>query len=181
MRVFKPGKSGFTLVEVLVVVAIMGILSSMGVVSLRSAVINTRIKDAGINVTAFMERVANESRRLNDKLCVTVDNSYKVFSMYKGDCSGSTPPSASDAIDRMSLESQNKVILTGCNCPDGVSGFSNGVAVFTPRLGLSAAPTGCVIVRYGETDRYAAIVKSNTRNSVYYKLSYDGCQTWSEF
>ena len=61
-------KLGFTLVEVLVVVAIMGILSGIGVASLRSAVANSRIKDAGINVTAFMQRAANEATRLNEKL-----------------------------------------------------------------------------------------------------------------
>ena len=47
-------KSGFTLVEALVVVAIIGVLSSIGAVSLQNAVANSRIKDAGINVTAFM-------------------------------------------------------------------------------------------------------------------------------
>ena len=36
-------KSGFTLVEALVVVAIMGILSGLGVASLRGAVANSRI------------------------------------------------------------------------------------------------------------------------------------------
>ena len=54
-------KSGFTLVEALVVVAIMGILSGLGVASLRGAVANSRIKDAGINVTAYMERSANRT------------------------------------------------------------------------------------------------------------------------
>ena len=63
-------KRGFTLVEALVVVAIIGVLSSMGVASLRGAVANSRIKDAGINVTAFVQSAANEATRLNEKLCV---------------------------------------------------------------------------------------------------------------
>lgn len=174
-------KHGFTLIEVLVVVAILGILSSIGVVSLQHAVQNSRIKDAGINVTAFMERAANEANRINGKVCVTVDNSYQVFGMYKGACDAGAAPSADDLIDKLTLESLNRVILAGCNCPDGTSGFANGKATFTPRLGLSAAPSGCVIVRYGDSERYAAILKSPTKNSVYYKLSYDSCKSWFEF
>ena len=68
------GKSGFTLVEALVVVTIMGILSGIGVASLQNAVANSRIKDAGINVTAYMQRAANEATRLNEKLCVVANN-----------------------------------------------------------------------------------------------------------
>ena len=67
-----PGKRGVTLVEVLAVVTIMGILSGIGVAGLRNAMMNSRIKDAGINVTAFMERAANEATLINSNACVMV-------------------------------------------------------------------------------------------------------------
>jgi prepilin-type N-terminal cleavage/methylation domain-containing protein len=112
-------KLGFTLVEVLVVVAIMGILSGIGVASLRSAVANSRIKDAGINVTAFMQRAANEATRLNEKLAVKVESGNKTLRLYKcnavdgnGICTN-----FGDTVDEMSLESSN-AFVTDKSCPD---------------------------------------------------------------
>ena len=48
-------KKGFTLVEVLTVVIIIGILSAAGYAGLQRAIANSRIKDAAFNMAAFME------------------------------------------------------------------------------------------------------------------------------
>ena len=104
-----PGKRGVTLVEVLVVVTIMGILSGIGIASLRGAIMNSRIKDAGINATAFMERAANEATRLNTKLCVTVSG--KTLKLYKGACN--VKHANADLIDEFTLESPNTFLTTG--------------------------------------------------------------------
>ena len=42
----------------IVVVLIMGVLSSMGVVSITAAVANARVKDYAQNTAAFLERIA---------------------------------------------------------------------------------------------------------------------------
>ena len=55
--------SGFTLIEVLVVVAIIGILSGAGVSSLNSAIANNRLKDAIVNTRAFVEVMSEEIGR----------------------------------------------------------------------------------------------------------------------
>ena len=55
-------KHGFTLIEVLVVVSIMGILVSMGVASLTGAVANARIRDYALNTESTagsIEQLAN--------------------------------------------------------------------------------------------------------------------------
>ena len=85
-------KAGYTLVEVLVVVSIMGVLSAMGVAGLQRAVANARIKDAAVNTAAFVERVANESKRLSTVLCLKIEpgNPQKVLVVKddgKKDCS----------------------------------------------------------------------------------------------
>ena len=66
-------KAGITLTEVVLVVAVMGILSGMGVSGFQRAIANARTKDAAYNIAAFMEWTANEARRLSTTLCVKVD------------------------------------------------------------------------------------------------------------
>ena len=171
-------KEGFTLVEMLGVVAIMGILAGIGVASLRGAIANSRIKDAGINVTAFMERAANEAVRLNQKLCLEADD--QSMKLYKNECA----ETKGALIDEMKLESLNQFVTTGKNCPDvGVAGETNTPAstmTLTPKIGVSAIPAGCFMVRYGSSDRYAASIKISTKFGAYYKLSYDSGTSWSE-
>ena len=166
-------KRGFTLVEALVVVTIMGILSGIGVASLRSAVANSRIKDAGLNVTAFMQRAANEATRLNEKLCVVASG--KSIKTYKGECTGTL----SNPIDEMELESVNSFVSE--NCADNVTRYENNKVLLTPKIGVSPIPSGCFVVRYGGSDKYASIVKAPTKFAAYYKLSYDGGSSWFEF
>lgn len=177
-------KSGFTLIEVLVVVTIMGILSGIGVASLRDAVANSRIKDAGINVTAFMQRAANEATRLNEKLCAKIvsDQSLK---LYKGECT-TEESKLGEQIDEFVLESSNKFI-TGST--DGVKCSVLGSAekkaptesmTLTPKIGVSPIPNECFLMRYGGTDRFAASIKSPVKFSMYYELTYDKGLTWFE-
>ena len=164
------GKSGFTLVEALVVVTIMGILSGIGVASLQNAVANSRIKDAGINVTAYMQRAANEATRLNEKLCVVANN--KTIKTYKGECGGTL----GDQVDEMTLESTNTFGSASEAC--GGTHYADNKVTLTPRIGVSPIPSGCFLVKYGSSDRRAAIVKEATKFAMYYKLSYDGGSSW---
>ena len=180
-------KRGVTLVEVLVVVAIMGILSGIGVASLRDAVANSRIKDAGINVTAFMQRAANEATRLNERLAVKVESDNKTLRLYKcnavdgnGICTN-----FGDTVDEIVLESQNSFV-TSKNCPEEVPDAQKTpatVVTLVPKIGVSSIPTSCIMVQYGSTDRFAASIKIPTKFSMYYKLSYGGGATgaWFEF
>lgn len=170
-------KSGFTLVEALVVVTIMGILSGIGVASLRSAVANSRIKDAGMNVTAFMQRAANEATRLNTKVCVWVASDNKTMNLYGAACEASA---LGDPIDKFVLESSNAFTTAG-QCPaNNILTYANKRVTLTPKIGVSPIPSGCFLIQYGSTDRYAASIKYPTKFAMDYKLSYDGGSSWME-
>lgn len=176
--------SGVTLMEVMAVVAIMGILSGLGVAGLRSAVANARIKDAAYNVTAFMERTANEARRLNTTLCVVkVDN--QTLATYKAKCTDANKANNGlTAIDVLKLEAPNKFLGDSelKNIVDlGSTNFAGNGADFIPRTGLSAAPSaGFFAVQYGtNTSLRAAAAKVSTKNAFVPKVSYDG-SNWTD-
>lgn len=174
-------KRGVTLVEVLVVVIIMGILSGIGVAGLRDAVANSRIKDAGINVTAFMQRAANEATRLNMKLCATITDS-KTLKLYKEECSDGRSFDDGDLVAEMALESSNEFVTTtnNANCPR-LSGKSPETSItLTPKVGVSPIPSGCLLVRYGASSRFASAIKESSKFSMYYVLSYDSGENWFE-
>ena len=164
--VSRGAKSGYTLVEVLVVVIIMGVLSTMGVASLQGAVANARVKDAAINTTAFLERVAAESRKLSAELCLAKapGNSNKLL-VYKSDetsdyCHGSV-------LDSLVLDSPNRFVnLKDCGLVTS-DWIGSNPAFFEPRRGLSAAPLeGAVCIQYGSDDRFGAAHKLKQVNGI---------------
>ena len=170
-------KAGVTLVELMVVIAIMGILSGLGIAGLRGAMANARIKDAAYNVTAFMERTANEARRMNTTLCVKKDTDYKLV-MYKSAC---TSTQSAEIIDELKLESPTKLINSNVTSAkfkdtknkDLTNWFTDG-ADFVPRAGLSAAPfAGYYAVQYGGRGIYGAALKNKEKNSFEPMMKFD--------
>lgn len=173
-------KAGYTLVELLAVISIMGILAGMGVVGFQTAVAHARTKDAALNVAAFLERTANEARRLNDTLCVRPDGAHKLVT-YKAACDAGDG-NFGDPIDQLVLEEQVSILEDGV--PDGVGGggvnmilSTDKKASFAPRPGLSSAPyEGYVAVEYN--GEYGAAVKEKTKNSFTPKWNPSG--SWSD-
>lgn len=169
MIVSQKHKAGVTLMEVMAVVAIMGILSGLGVAGLRSAVANARIKDAAYNVTAFMERAANETRRLNTKLCVKRVNDQKLVT-YKSACDANP---LGDKVDSIMFDAPTKLInanVSGARFKDAegqnLTNWYTAGATFVPRVGLSSAPSqGYFAVQYGGNDLYGAALKEKSKNS----------------
>jgi prepilin-type N-terminal cleavage/methylation domain-containing protein len=177
-------KNGFSLVEVMAVVAIIGILSAAGFASLQNAVANNRIKDAAINISAYMERTANEARRVNDTLCVRRDSDQKLVT-FKGTCA--TVKSNSSGVTRLDsllidppVQILTKSETSAAQILGGVNFEENG-AQFIPRIGLSAAPyEGFFGVQYGGKDLYGAAAKVKTKNSFTPMIKYSGDGSWVE-
>ncbi|MBO7413323.1 MAG: type II secretion system protein [Fibrobacter sp.] len=163
-------KKGFTIVELLVVVTIMGILSTIGVAGLRGAVQNNRIKDAAINVTAYLERVANETNRISDKVCVKVKGP-RIYAV-KGDCNHATTKELSSYTLEAPLEFEGSALG---ECKKNWFAGDNKGADFEPKFGLSAAPVqGCAVIKYGASNKKAMALKIKEKNNIIPQISYDG-------
>ena len=166
------GRKGFSLVEVLMVVVIMGIISGIGVAGLRSAVANARIKDAAFNLTAFMERTANKARQLNTTLCVKRVTDQKLV-VYNSPCSAST---VGPKVDSLVFETPTKLVSSTKTSTDfvGISNWFGVGAEFTPRAGLSAAPTeGYFSVQYGGRGVFGATLKQKGKNGFAPMMKHD--------
>ena len=193
--VSRGAKSGYTLVEVLVVVIIMGVLSTMGVASLQRAVANSRIKDAAINTAAFVERVANLASQRSETLCLgysTTSDPRTLLVVRDGDdgnCSGGV-------VDEMTIDAPNRFVPDGSGCPtimvSWLSATSSVPVKFKPRLGLAATPNPTVdghatgiCIRYGDSDVYGAVRKTKELNRVVpmWKVGNDATQNgnWSNW
>jgi prepilin-type N-terminal cleavage/methylation domain-containing protein len=173
-------KNGYTLVELLTVIAIMGILSSLGYSNFHQAVANHRTRSAALNIAAFMERVSNDTRRVNTDLCVKRDGNYKLI-VYKSLCED--VDENADRFDSLLIEPPVKIVLTKGN--NGLEGLNFGIsdAQFVPRpgVGLSCSPfEGYVEVQYGGMDLYGAAAKTKRKNSYTPKIKYSGSASWSD-
>ena len=180
-------KAGYTLVEVLVVVSIMGILSALGVAGLQGAIANARVKDAAVNTAAFLERVSNLSRQQSVAICLAIDPSDSrtlLAVKSKGsDCTGDNKWGGG-TLDQLTIESpaQFVSIQAPCNFVGDVD-MTGTNAVFKPRLGLSAVPHGAVCIQYGSGDRFGLARKMPNTNSVkaFWKIGNDnGASGWNE-
>ena len=180
-------KAGYTLVEVLVVVSILGILSAMGMAGLQRAVANARVKDAAVNTAAFVERVANLSSQRNQVLCLkisspaTPEKLYVVSDTVKKDC---VSPNAG-IIDSLVLDAPSKFVSRSNGCPVMGDWFTS-YGIFRPRLGLAATPPdGGICIQYNNSNVYGAVRKVLSKNRVVpmWKVGDDATQNnnWSNW
>jgi len=65
---------GFTLMEVMVVVIVIGILASLAYSSLMELVSMNRAKETAQTLRTFAERALNEGKRLNDTLTIKIND-----------------------------------------------------------------------------------------------------------
>ena len=179
MRKIKKQKKGFTLVEVMAVVVIIGILSALGYAGLQDAVANNRIKDAAYNISAFMERVSNETRRLNDTLCVLKTSDQKLI-VYQSSCTADRENAKK--LDSLVLDAPVKILQNADASDLDGENFAVQGAEFVPRIGLSAAPLsgGFFEVQYGSKNLFGASEKKVSNNMFLTKIKYSQSASWQD-
>ena len=69
------GAKGFTLLELLLVCAIIGILSGVGVMSLRNAISNARLSEGSAQLAADLQRARSSAQRYNRNAVLSISGS----------------------------------------------------------------------------------------------------------
>lgn len=176
---FFGNKKGFSMVELLVVVSIMGILVSVGVVGFKSMVTNSRVKGAAQDTAAFMNRVATLSNKVSDTVTVIMDNSKQKLIATHVSWSGKS--SVTDRLDSFMLEGQLKFDCPKAVTDNALKGWTmpaNGVK-FYPKFGLSAAPKKgvlCIVLN----DVYGIAIKNEDDNKIRAKWRSGTSGAWSD-
>ncbi|MCQ2097188.1 MAG: type II secretion system protein [Fibrobacter sp.] len=178
-------KKGFTLIEVLITVVLIGILSTMGVASLMGAAENAKIEGAGKDTAAFMERIAKDSKRMSKPLCLKRANDQRIDVYKSDDC---TDPLADSLYDHLDIDAPMRFVaecpqvggIEGCNSSGSCeANLLDGTAgVFKPKIGLSSLPVfGYVCIQFALKDHYAIALKTSSENFMK-PLTYEGGE-WS--
>ncbi|RJF75275.1 prepilin-type N-terminal cleavage/methylation domain-containing protein [Deinococcus cavernae] len=76
--------SGFTLIEILVVIAIIGIFVTLGLVSMRPFVEIARLENSAADIAAMTRYATGEARRSNTTLTLTIDATAKKATVKRG-------------------------------------------------------------------------------------------------
>lgn len=97
MKSSRSSASGFTLVEILIVLTIAGILAAMAVPSFRSMMESQRVNNASFELFAALSLARSEAIKRNGYIIVTGEPSWSALSSIEVAVSGVSDPIASKA------------------------------------------------------------------------------------
>jgi len=75
---------GFTMIEVMVVILIIGILASLAYSNLMDLIFTNRAKETAQTIRTFAERALSEGKRLNDGVTIKINNNVIQFTTKNG-------------------------------------------------------------------------------------------------
>ncbi len=175
-------KNGFTLLELMVVIAVVGILSSIAIVSYKSS-----IRKAYIDTSALQVQSALKFMVSNNKKSVVGENSLK-YIINGNNLETHTNLSCNDTvptIERIGSKNYETELIVGCTgcteCGVSVNNWISGCIDFKNTIG-SPLPEGCVTVRSkGNNSSYKiAIVKKAGDVRVLMYSNSPGNTNWVE-
>lgn len=174
---------GFTLIEVMVVIAIIGILAGMAVAGMGEVTSRELVKGQVKTVEAFIEETSARAHALNQNLYMKADVTNSKLNVY------TTATATGTIIASMTLDEKAKFVVgTPASVPTGISGTlvdwaaTATILAFTPasRIGLNALATdGYIRIQSRRIDRIEGYVaKTATLNKSKSFLSFNSGTNW---
>ena len=148
----KTGQAGFTLVEIIMVVAILGIIATIGTTSLMNYLPNMRLKSATRDIFSAMMQAKVEAIKRGENATILFNFAGNSYTMFLDRGSGIIANNDNEAVDpgeiilliatplpdRVSFDPN--LVINGNPHVDGIS-FVNNSLIFSPR-GIPAGAAG---------------------------------------
>jgi len=127
-------QGGFTLLELMVVIAVIGILATLAYSNLVDLISTNRAKETAQTMRSFAERALIEGKRLNESVTIQVDNNVIKYTV----SSGGKSSTVQEELHSNFLGNRSNITAPTCeNVPKESLVSFNAGAVSQVRIGIS--------------------------------------------